>query len=577
MSGSLSLRPSNAQFERRLFWPVNGFSLFSLALCCIFLLLTIYPLLVSTTKLFDANSWREISEGLSSASLRTVLLNTLIIVGSATIIALITGGLLAWIDERTDGGLPGFGRLMALAPLLVPPIAGVMGWAVLLDPNAGLLNGFLRWALAPLGVTIARGPLNIFTPTALGLMTALYLVPYAYLILAAALRQLDPALEEAARINQAGPFKTLIKITLPSIGPAIGSASIVTIISGLGLFSVPFIIGASARMDVISVYIFRLLDSYPPRPVLALTLAALLFLIVQILLWTQRRLTNARRYAAIGGRGQRIALVRLGTMRPLAHSFSLIYIFATAALPLAALLLVSLQPYWTPAIQWSNLSFENYRVALFQTGATSRALLNSLTMAAASATLTMASVGALMVYTQTFNRRLERYADLATSLPATIPHTVIGVCFILTFSGGLLNLYGTQTLLLLAYMVMALPFAGRAAASATSTIGKDLAEASRTFGAGEGRTFWRIMLPLALPGLAAGWAIIFIHTAGEVTASALLASSKTPVIGRVLMDLWNYGSFPQVAALALIMAVINACVIGIVLRLSNRSLGSMIG
>ena len=84
------------------------------------------------------------------------------------------------------------------------------------------------------------------------------------------------------------------------------------------------------------------------------------------------------------------------------------------------------------------------------------------------------------------------------------------------------------------------------------------------------------MLPLALPGLAAGWAIIFIHTAGEVTASALLAGSKTPVIGRVLMDLWNYGSFPQVAALALIMASINACVIGLVLRLSKRGLGAML-
>ncbi|NDA46734.1 MAG: iron ABC transporter permease [Alphaproteobacteria bacterium] len=566
----------NQKSARRFVQPMNGFAFVALLLCALFVILTIYPLLISTSKLFDSHSWLEISEGISSATLRTILVNTLIIVGSATALALLLGGALAWIDERTDGALPGFGRIMALAPLLVPPIAGVMGWAVLLDPNAGLLNHLLRWALEPFGFAGTRGPLNIFTPAALLLLTALYLVPYAYLILAAALRQLDPSLEEAARINQAGPFKTLIVITLPSISPAIGSAAIVTLISGLGLFSVPFIIGASARMDVISVYIFRLLDSYPPRPALALSLAAFLFVIVQALLWAQRRLAQARRYAAIGGRGQRTALVRLGKARILARSSAIIYIFATAILPLGALLLVSLQPFWTPSVQWSNLSLENYRIALFQTGATSRALINSLSLAALTATLTMASVGALMVYAQTFNRKIERYADLATSLPATLPHTVIGVCFILAFSGGLLNLYGTQTLLLLAYIVMALPFAGRAAASASSAIGKDLAEASRTFGAGEGRTFWRIMLPLALPGLAAGWAIIFIHTAGEVTASALLAGSKTPVIGRVLMDLWNYGSFPQVAALALIMASINACVIGLVLRLSKRGLGAML-
>ena len=177
-----------------------------------------------------------------------------------------------------------------------------------------------------------------------------------------------------------------------------------------------------------------------------------------------------------------------------------------------------------------------------------------------------------MLYAHIFNRRLEKLADLTTSLPATSPHPVVGVCFILAFSGGALNLYGTPALLFIAYLVMALPFAGRAASSAATSVGKDLAEASRTFGAGEGRTFRRIMLPLALPGLAAGWAIIFIHTAGEVTASALLAGAKTPVIGRVLMDLWNYGSFPQVAALALIIAAMNAIVVGLVLRFADRSL-----
>ncbi len=544
----------------------------AILLCCAMLALTAFPLLASVTRLLDGASSNEVVSGLGGASFRIVMLNTALVVLTSAAIAVTTACVLAWIDERTDGNLPGFGRMMALAPLLVPPVAGVMGWAVLLDPNAGLLNGLLRQAFAPFGITFGRGPLNVYTATSMVLMTSLYLVPYAYLIIAAALRQLDPGLEEASRLNRAGPFRTMWKVTLPSIAPSIGSAAMLTVISGLGLFSVPFIIGTTARLDVVSVYVFRLLDQYPPRPALALAVAALLFLLVQGLLAIQRHMAARRRHAAVGGRGARSARVRLGVLRPFARGLAIFYILATAVLPLAALFLVSLQPFWSGNINWSVLSFDNYRVALFQSGPTSRALFNSVSLAALTATSAMLCVGTIMLYAAMFNRRLEKIADFATALPATIPHTVVGVCFILAFSGGLFNLYGSPVLLFLAYLVMALPFAGRAASSAATAIGKDLAEASRTFGAGEGRTFRRIMMPLALPGLAAGWAIIFIHTAGEVTASALLAGSRTPVIGRVLMDLWNYGSFPQVAALALIIAAMNAIVVGLVLRFADRGM-----
>jgi iron(III) transport system permease protein len=116
------------------------------------------------------------------------------------------------------------------------------------------------------------------------------------------------------------------------------------------------------------------------------------------------------------------------------------------------------------------------------------------------------------------------------------------------------------------------PSVGQAAATGAAAIGRELGDASRVFGAGQGRTFWRIMLPLALPAMVAGWAIVFIHTAGELTASALLSTTGNPVVGRMLMDLWNYGSFPQVAALALVMTLVNAVFITVILRV-----GRMIG
>ena len=170
-----------------------------------------------------------------------------------------------------------------------------------------------------------------------------------------------------------------------------------------------------------------------------------------------------------------------------------------------------------------------------------------------------------------------RFADGIMSLPATLPHTVIGVAFLLAFSVAPFRLYGTVAILLLAYVCIALPFAARAASSAASSIGHELGEASRVAGAGETKTLRRILFPLALPGLIAGWIIVFIHTVGEVTASALLAGTGNPAIGRILMELWTFGSFPQVAALALIMTAISAALVGVMLVVSRRTVSSAVG
>jgi iron(III) transport system permease protein len=249
-----------------------------------------------------------------------------------------------------------------------------------------------------------------------------------------------------------------------------------------------------------------------------------------------------------------------------------IYLIMTAVLPILGLVIVSLQPFWTPLINWAALSFANFVEVLINNRLTSRGLINSLGLGVATATICMLLAGLIMLHFHQSRKPGRRFADRVMSLPATLPHTIIGVAFLLAFSIAPFRLYGTVAILLLAYICMALPFAARAASSAASSISHELAEASRVFGGNERRTFRKILFPLALPGLIAGWIIVFIHTVGEVTASALLAGTGNPAIGRVLMELWTFASFPQVAALALVMTVVSAALVGIMLMVSRRSL-----
>jgi iron(III) transport system permease protein len=162
--------------------------------------------------------------------------------------------------------------------------------------------------------------------------------------------------------------------------------------------------------------------------------------------------------------------------------------------------------------------------------------------------------------------------DFVTSLPTTIPHSLIGVAFILAFSQAPFDIYGTIWILLLAFLVMELPYAAGSARAATSSIGHELTEASRIYRASPGGTMRRILLPLVLPGLATGWVLVFVRAFGEVTASAILSGTSNPVVGSVLLDLWRQGNFPMMTAFALIVWLIGSVLVLSMLWFNNRGL-----
>jgi iron(III) transport system permease protein len=543
------------------------------------LVLFAYPLITAAIRAYSEYpaAIAEFNSATAAGTLQRVFMNTAIVVIFGAIIATVAGSILAWVNERTDGNIGTLGELLPLAPLLVPPIAGVIGWAVLLDPRAGLINAGLRWVLNGLGLSLSSGPVNIYSMGGLVAMTGLYLVPYVYLVMAAALRRLDPALEEASRVNGAGALRTLLRVTFPAVRPALTTGLLIAIIAGIGMFSVPIVLGTAARVDVLAVYLFRLIDTYPPHFAYALALSVVMTVSVQLLLVLQRVVAPPGRHAAVGGRGSRSGIKSLGGWKWPARLLVILYLIATSILPVSGLVMVSLQPFWTPNVNFSVLSFANYSFVLFENGPTYRALLNSLELGGVTATIVIICAAVVVLYYQFRASAGAKIADSIMSLSATVPHTVIGACFLVAFSGAPFNLYGTTGILLLAYFLMTMPFAARAATAAAAVIGKELAEASRVSGAAEGRTFLRVLLPLAVPGLIAGWIITFIHTVGEVTASSLLASTRNPVIGRMITELWIFGSFPQVAALALVVTAVTSILVGLMLLISRRTVDATLG
>lgn len=472
--------------------------------------------------------------------------------------------MLAWLSERTDARIGLVADTLPLLPFVLPSISGAIGWVLLLSPTSGLLNAALRELLAPLGYENRRGPFDIYSYGGLIFIYTLYQVPFAYMMIASALRNLDPSLEQQSRVAGAGVFRTLRRVTMPAVLPSLGAATMLMIWHGFALYSVPVVIGTNPQIEVLSVRIVKLLTfTYPADVPGAVGLSLFVVATIGLAWFAQGRILRGNRYATIGGKGGLGgAPIRLGRWRPLGRAFFVAYVLLAAVLPLAALLVVALNGFWTPFLDWSSFSLRLFDKVLFENRTMQRSLINSLGLGFVGATIGMLVAAMMANLLRNRGGVVLRTLDAAVKLPAALSGIVIGVGFVLAFAGPPFNLGGTLAILLLAYLVQFMPKASVAAEAAAAQVGGELTEAARVGGSGSARAFFRVSLPLMVPGLVAGWAMLFVQMAGDLTVTVILSGLKNIVVGFQILDIFHGGgSFAELAALALVLTLINAAVV----------------
>ncbi|MGC5053348.1 ABC transporter permease [Micromonospora sp. DT48] len=562
--------PAPAREVRRRITP---FAAIATVVATAFALLATYPILRVALGLFVVDgspTLGPIRDVFAVPDLGTLVLNTLIAVVVSGVLALIVGSGLAWLNERTDARLAGITDSMPLIPFLLPPIAGAVGWVLLLSSNAGLLNAFIRWVVGGVGIELADGPFNIFSWPGLIFVYTLYQVPYVFMLVTGGLRSADASLDEQSRISGASRWTTLRRITFPAIRPSIGGAILLMGWQGFSLYSVPVIIGSGAGIDVLSVRIVDLLSfTYPPETATAVGLSFIVLVFVGVMWYFQSRLLRSGRHATMGGKGQRFTRQELGRWKWPARLVILGYGFLAVVLPAVGLLLVSFNGYWTPKIKWAGLSLDSLRESVFESTQTLTAVQNSLWIGVTGATIGMIAAALIALLVVRSRNRAVRVLDGAIKLPSVFSHLVIAVGFILAFGGPPFYLGGTTVILLLAYISIYLPQGSVAADSAASQVGSDLAEASQINGAGGGKTFRRVYLPLMVPGLVAGWAFLFARMVGDLTATAVLAGTSNMVVGFRILQIYENGSYAELASLSVVLTAITALVVGLSLVYSR--------
>lgn len=485
------------------------------------------------------------------------ILNTLVISAGTSLAAVVAGTFLAWAVVRTD--MPGrrLVELAAVVPFVSTPLVGALAWILLASPQTGLINQAWRF-FGGGGVLV-----NAYSLAAIIFVQALYEAPLVFLLVSGALRSINPALEEASLSAGAGVFRTTAKVTLPLVLPAILAGGLLVFILAAEQFAVPAVLGTPAKIRVLTTSIFEAQSVYPPRDGLAAALSVTLLVIALGGLWLHKRLLGVRSYATVGGKGRMPRRIGLGRYRVPVLAVCLAYLTCAVVLPIATIFVSSIRTIWTADFRWEQFTLANYHRVLFDYPAAQRAIVNSLLIASVGATVTIILCAFIAVLTQRVRLPGSKLLDALTMIPMGFPGIVLAVGLLHAWITPPFVLYGTIWILFVAYMTRYLPLGVRAVSATLKQIHPELEECSLAAGASWFTTFRRVTLPLLKPGLAAGWALLFVAFTRELSASILLYSPKLEVLSVVIYDMYQEGGFRALSALTMLQIVIAMLVLAL--------------
>jgi iron(III) transport system permease protein len=488
------------------------------------------------------------------SSMETVRLlwNSVVFSIGTALFSLIIGTALAWMNERTNTPFKRLFFGLALVPLIIPGILFTVSWIMLGSPKIGIFNLWLQRLFETDYVFF-----NVYTIWGMIWVDGLHYSPMAFLLMTAAFRSMDPALEESAAMSGAGIFQVVRRITLALSWPAICATVLILFVRAIESFEVPALLGMPAGIFVFTSAIYEAIHRYPSQVGLASAYGVTLLAITMAGIYFQSRLaTHGNRYATMTGKGFRPRRIDLGRWRYLTAGIFIVYFLLMVASPFFVLLWSSFQKFYTaPSFAaMANLTLDPYRF-VFSHPTLVRSFWNSLLLCLGTATIIMlvtAVIAWMVVKTKIPGRWL---LDNLASMPMVFPGLVLGLSIMIFYLNVNIGVYGTMWIMLIAYVTRFMPYGMRYNMTSMIQIHHELEESAAMSGASWGKTFVRIILPLLKPGLLAGWIYIAIVSVRELSSSILLYSPGTEVVSIVIWELWENGQYVELSALGVLLIV----------------------
>jgi iron(III) transport system permease protein len=475
--------------------------------------------------------------------------NTVLLAVASAILSGVIGVTQALLIERSQLRGRTVWRIVAALPLAIPPYVLSICMLALLRPRGLVERWLVERELAAFGdIPFAA----IFGLPGSTVVLAFCLSPYIYLPVAAVLRQGSNHLSEIAQISGASTWYRLRHVTLPLVAPAAGGGMLLVMLYALADFGVP----ALLRLPTFSTAIYGRFTGQIDREGAALLSLPLIVATLGLIVLEE---WLAGRGGAQINRSWRPRLVRqLGWWQAgaqlLLGTLSVIALVA----PLGTLLYWSWLPL-SPSEQASLIAWPK----LISIGA------NNIAFVALVATLTtvLAITPALLL------RRGGKIGVVVARLSQAgyaLPGVVVALSIVLLVNQGAVWLAGGLVPLVLAYIIRFLPQAVQSLDAAFEQIAPSIEEVGRSLGQSALRVLYRIVMPLAAPGLRASWALLFLSMLKELPATLLLRPAGFDTLAVRIWMPASDGFYTAAAAPALLLIVGALVPVALVLRNQYR-------
>ncbi|HOJ44779.1 MAG TPA: iron ABC transporter permease [Bacilli bacterium] len=519
----------------------------------------------------------------------------------ACAIAVLSGGLLAWLITRSNLPFKKYISIVFIFPYIMPSWSIAMFWENFFKntaiASANYQMGILEsWT----GIQVPENFLYGLVPCAIVL--GIHYAPFAYILIGGILRNMDANLEEAATILKASRFRTLRKITIPIVAPAIISTILLVFSSSISSFTVPAFLNPNNSFTAISVTMRGLLIIAGKKGqgyVVAVILLVFSVLILTLNNWFTR---SRRSFTTITGKSGQVSKFKIGNkpwIKYFVGSLIVIMVSFTAVLPLVTFILESLQEvpgdirsitlkYW--------FSSESFDVRITSQGQSAQGILHNFTiwkafgrsvLVAAIVALIAGTFGILIGYAVSKNRRrrIANYVSSTAFLPYLIPAlSFSAIFFSLSFKPGFqwLNVSSTNNewsaiiICVIVASVKFLPFASRSGTNAMLQVSGEIEEAAIITGCPWWKRMTRVLFPIQKSSLISGYLLPFISCMRELTLFVLITSSFS-LITNVLSYFDIYGLNQITNGINLLIVLFVIVVNFLVSKLTGASIDKGIG
>lgn len=571
-------RPEAIERDLSIRWRLDGQALLLSLLLGLVCFLVLTPLLWTLFNSFQISKpwepavyglegWRE---AFSSPGIVRAITNSFSLAITRQLIALVVGILLAWLLARTDIPWKGWMEIMFWFSFFIPALPVTLGWILALDPKIGLINLWLR------ELPFVDGPVfNIYSfwgivwthlaTSTLG-VKVMFLTP--------AFRNLDAALEEASRVSGAGSLKTLGRIIVPVMLPAIMATTALGLIRSLETFEIELILGVPVGLDVYATKIHEMIVANPSEGFGPATALSSFFLFVLLLLVVFQHVYIGRSsYTTLSGRFSGRP-TPLGRWKYPIFGLVLLIVLTITVVPVVFLLMgtfMSVFGFFDIPEPWT---LEHWNRVLSDP-LFFLSLKNTLVVAVGAA-----GVGVLFYSLVAYVIVKARFAgkavlDFVSWLPWAVPGILLGVGLLWTFlqTPFLKGLYGTVYLMILAIVIKSMPLGVQMTKTVMLQLGDELEEASRICGASWLRTYRRILFPLLFPMLTVVGLLVFNSAARDISTVVLLGTGDSRTLSLLMLE-WAVGG--GALEKATVVGVIIVAIV-VITSLIARGIGGQAG